>query len=1187
MQTDHFPDAQLQADRDAELDRLAEEFLAAVRAGHNVEVEEYAAQHGEFAAEIRQLFPALLELEDLGEGGLPGPFDLSRFGASQSLGLTNSLRKYSPSNAEFESLDNSVSGQSAGWGEASSWQQLQHVRSIGEFEIVRPLGKGGMGVVFLARQPKLNRSVALKILPNFWSASPDLKRRFDLEATATAQMQHAHIVPLFESGQAAINGDVLNQVHYLAMRYVPGRSLDRIVAEQITATNATQTEAPVSGFLAAAQDQWSGRSETERASRSETQIGTTGKQTPGESAAEVPFDISMGNRARWRLIARAGAEVAEALAHAHDKEILHRDIKPSNLIVDSTGKTWVADFGLAKFMALDTTDTDGVAGTLRFMAPERFRDWADPRSDVYSLGITLFELATLRKAREETDRSRLIADILRQDLDRPSQCVAGIPADFETIILKATDREPSRRYESAAALRDDLYRFCDRRPILARRAGPLTQLYGWCVRNRPTAMMGVATFCLLVLFSLFTGLASLHLSSLASERDAAKIRAERNLLSAYIDEAQSRTRSGRPGQRTAALDSIRKATTLLPGVDHTAEDVLALRNEAIAAMLLPDMTLDTTVDNQSQPPISSPNGRYYAWSDNNAKLHLAEVHSGQEVWSYKFGYPTDVSWVIPIFSPNSEYVFGYSDNIDKWRLFRTETGEVVLELAISRLNVNSPIGYDPNSKWLAVPDAQRTIRIFNLQDLSQPPRRIEVPFRVNQVMFATDTRFVAHQAFTDETRLVVHDLATDEQEVIETGYESITAAAATADGLLIAHTHGKLTAHVWDDFEHPVYELQFKNTIGYVRVHRELGLAIVAQWSEACQVIETATGRRVFTQWARGASFTNRAVAFGIESQLQFFGLSTGENCLKSAHLSDDNEYLSPQVSPDCRLLIANGDSAVKLYDAATLELLDSRHLEIHGQRAAVFLSDREVVSISGGKLVLSRLNGNKLPSDFANAKVLADTAGHGCISVACKPRKVAWRSTDQTIHVADPDDVADSVTITPRSAGITFLPFFALSPDGSYLAVTDGTVRIFDGTNGELLHDFGRASSGEFRASLAFSPDSQCLVCFSGTEHMIFDLEKKQLVRRIPGNGYRCGAAWSCDGSMLAVVTDQETIRLLDSDDYSEIAALRTPEEAGIQTIQFVPDDSAIVGAVGREQLYRWDLIEIRRELQELGLDW
>ena len=115
-----------------------------------------------------------------------------------------------------------------------------------------------------------------------------------------------------------------------------------------------------------------------------------------------------------------GVQVAEALTHAHQQGILHRDIKPSNLLLDARGTVWVTDFGLAKSEGTeDLTNTGDIVGTLRYMAPERFNGWSDPRSDVYGLGITLYELLTLRPAFEDSNRSRLVEQVLHEDPPRP------------------------------------------------------------------------------------------------------------------------------------------------------------------------------------------------------------------------------------------------------------------------------------------------------------------------------------------------------------------------------------------------------------------------------------------------------------------------------------------------------------------------------------------------------------------------------------------------------------------------------------------------------------------------------------------------------------------------------------------------------------------------------------------------
>jgi len=202
----------------------------------------------------------------------------------------------------------------------------------------------------------------------------------------------------------------------------------------------------------------------------------------------------------FQSVARIGMHVAEALACAHAHGVLHRDIKPSNLLLDTEGAVWVTDFGLAKAEGMDElTHTGDIVGTLRYMAPERFSGKSDPRSDVYSLGLTLYELLTLRAAFEETDRHRLIQQITQTEPPRPRKLERFVPADLETIVLKASDREPERRYQSATEMAEDLSCFLADRPIQARRASNFERIWRWCRRNPGIAASSAAAMAALLI----------------------------------------------------------------------------------------------------------------------------------------------------------------------------------------------------------------------------------------------------------------------------------------------------------------------------------------------------------------------------------------------------------------------------------------------------------------------------------------------------------------------------------------------------------------------------------------------------------------------------------------------------------------------------------------------------------------
>src|SRR5262249_41428275 len=196
--------------------------------------------------------------------------------------------------------------------------------------------------------------------------------------------------------------------------------------------------------------------------------GGGGTLTPSPPSDSMPSSAESGSQ-YFQSVARLGLQAAESLAYAHSERVLHRDVKPSNLLLDIYGRLWVMDFGLAKDDGEDITRAGDVVGTLRYMAPERFSGASDLRADVYSLGLTLYELLTLRPAFEETDRARLVRRITREDPVRPRRMDRHIPRDLETIILKAIAKEPNHRYQTADALAEDMRRFLADRPILARR----------------------------------------------------------------------------------------------------------------------------------------------------------------------------------------------------------------------------------------------------------------------------------------------------------------------------------------------------------------------------------------------------------------------------------------------------------------------------------------------------------------------------------------------------------------------------------------------------------------------------------------------------------------------------------------------------------------------------------------------
>ena len=301
-----------------------------------------------------------------------------------------------------------------------------------------------MGVVYEAVQESLNRHVALKVLPTNISGRKNFLQRLLREAKSAAQLHHTNIVPLFGLGVA---GDT----HYYAMQYIRGRPMDEVISDVVRIRGTPPADA---GTAVA---------------------GTT----------DVSGGLSETGRSYWANVAHIGMQVASALDYAHAHGIIHRDIKPSNLLLDGSGIVWVTDFGLAKSddSGDNLSETGDVLGTLRVHGPQRFKGDSLPQSDLFALGLTLYELLTFRPAFDGKNRAELIAAVQRANPPRPRTLNPEVPRELETIVLKAIEPDPAQRYRNGQEFADDLLRFVEDRPILAKRAGPVERLTKWAKRN--------------------------------------------------------------------------------------------------------------------------------------------------------------------------------------------------------------------------------------------------------------------------------------------------------------------------------------------------------------------------------------------------------------------------------------------------------------------------------------------------------------------------------------------------------------------------------------------------------------------------------------------------------------------------------------------------------------------------------
>jgi serine/threonine protein kinase len=462
----------------------------------------------------------------------------------------------------------------------SWWSQkgLERQR-LGDFAIGREIGRGGMGVVYEALQVSLNRKVALKVLSTTLGLTTRAVQRFQNEAEAAAKLHHTNIVPIYAMGEES-------GTHFYAMELIEGPSLDQVLRQ------LRQTSVGTGAATA-----------TRPATPDPSPLDATGPcgDRPGSSSHGTGLTSSSLNSggAYFDTVARMMADVADALHHAHQQGVIHRDIKPSNLLLSTAGRLSVNDFGLARMLEQPgMTVTGEIVGTPLYMSPEQIaagRVPLDHRTDVYSLGATLYELLTLQPPFEAERRDQLLAQIIQKEPRPPRKVNSKVPVDLETICLKAMDKDPDRRYQTTGQMAEDLRRYVNRFAILARRASTVARLRKWVKRNPSlAAALTVVLVCLVAAGGL--GFRA-HLAERQRVQDLARHEAElleekrrgalsKAILAARLEDFDGARQAIREaeglgcstgqiqilqgqlalyhGDPTKAIDHLRRATELLP-----------------------------------------------------------------------------------------------------------------------------------------------------------------------------------------------------------------------------------------------------------------------------------------------------------------------------------------------------------------------------------------------------------------------------------------------------------------------------------------------------------------------------------------------------------------------------------------------------------------------------------------------
>ena len=791
---------------------------------------------------------------------------------------------------------------------------------LGEFTLLREIGKGGMGVVYEAEQRTLRRRVAVKILPLAGLLDRRQLERFRNEARAAAMLKHPNIVSVLSVGHD-------QGVHYYAMELIDGCSLADVIRDMGSKPSHQQYR----------------NEEPALAAFRETNAGAV------LSTARVS-----NRRSFFRNVAQIGIQTAKALQAAHDASVVHRDIKPSNLLLDQDGQLLVADFGLARIQTdQGVTMTGDIVGTLRYMSPEQIENdrIVDHRTDIYSLGATLQELVSASPAFTSTNRALLLSDIVSGNANDIRIHAADIPRDLETIITKALATSVDARYQTCREMEADLQRFLDGKPILARRASSMEVFARWCIRNRSkAAFLGLTTLILLAA-AIAGPVAAVNQAARARNQEAISVRQRHEAYDSDMARAHEHINHGEIDQ---GVELLRK---YLPEIDGGPDDYRSFEwyemvyrcrrrleakeirlgipvwglavspNGDIAAAPLFDgpviydaKTRERQWPSNDAPERSpgindlafSPDGRFLLSVGEDCTLRIWSTEQQKQVVKQAFQEKavsvavTRGGLIAVGTSASGAFPGGELTPIYLFELNEDQSGLPNLKQLsslVGAVGTAREVSFSPNGRHLACGSEDNTLRIWNAETFT-----LEKEFKLSGPVMATrfspEGKFIVGAGGIFERKwrsgeAVVFDL--EEGATVATFYPETLATGLTflsEDQFATAHSDGVIT--VWD-------------------IPRKLKVDQISAHSDLIRHLEATPG-------------TDRLVSGGEDNTIRIWNLETKDPPSRLT-LANWHNVMDVSFTKDgSELVTATGDGAIRIWDTNDSSLIKT--LGHHGFEA-------------------------------------------------------------------------------------------------------------------------------------------------------------------------------------------------------------------------------------------------------------
>jgi serine/threonine protein kinase/WD40 repeat protein/tetratricopeptide (TPR) repeat protein len=1143
-------------------DELAEEFAERYRRGERPSLQEYVDRLPEMAEEIREMFPAMVEVEQ-------------------------------------------ADGDARGEASPPPTAVAPGLSQVGDYRILREIGRGGMGVVYEAEQISLGRRVALKVLPGHAVGDRKALERFRREAKAAARMHHTNIVPVFEVGREG-------EFAFYAMQLIQGQGLDQVIDElrrlrapgrrpdghgpashELPSDLANITRAGSAASILRrrelgrmAESLLSGRMVTEEigpppadspraagfvstervdadATAGHAPALTIGDRPPAPPApnlsgsAVLPggthvsgIDSSGRRQPFFRSVAQIGRQAAQGLAHAHSRGIVHRDVKPSNLLLDTDGVVWITDFGLAKADDDGLTATGDILGTLRYMAPERFRGQGDARADIYALGMTLFELLALRPAYESSDRMKLIEQIKAQEPPRPRSIDGRIPRDLETIVLKAIDKAPEGRYATAEAMSEDLRRFLADEPIKARQVSTSERYWRWARRNPVIAVLGAVLTAVLVVVTIGSVVAASQFEAIARNESFANRQSQLDRKDAEAARRQATEERDRSFRFSSGL-ALEKGIAL--GEEGRADHGLLWMLEALK-----------TAPGNAEGFRNAVRWNLGAW--------LGQVHKPLRI-SEGTGYCTHLG-----FSPDGKtFATGFCprdrDRATPIVLWDTASGAKLQTLA----GAFAPFAFGSDGKVLFAAAEPRGVLAIELSTERVLWTTTALPgeLPVNIALRSDGSTVLAHRSGPNGVDLMFRlDAATGRprgEPLVLPGLGAVAPGGGVAAVQRIEDGEGRIDLHElpsgrrlasWrtgaKNADVDILSLHFSPDGRSLYSRFRTGGIVYQGDSPVARIWDSRSGKPTSpiissTAYSIYAPASDRLLTLtnnlwllrrAPDAQARGTGLSSGDNHCTETHPdgltvinhAPDNTLRMWQISPEAEP-IASGRTDDQ--PSTTEARLDRETAEL-SRLANGFVTDGRI-AITNTKGIAGREQIRV--SDLATGRTLGRPS----------PHYPGW-----------------------------YIRGLALSADGRFFAtgsnppqVPTGELRVWESSTGRLR--FPPLPHTNFVAALAFQPDGKVLAAgdFSGLVRFWDTSTGKEIGRPLPQGEIVLSLAYSPDGKTLAVgLSDDHTgkpgIRLWNTETRESIGEF-LPSNASVPRMEYRPDGRALL-AVHDHYTRLWD---------------